>query len=125
MKLVPSIHPFGEVCRELLKFPNATVAEYGTIKLQEEDKSAMNVMRKVQAEVFARGPVVASINGGALHSYRGGIINDTTSSKNVTHAVSIVGWDVDANDGSTHYIVRNSWGEYFGGMLPKPLPFCR
>ena len=115
MKLVPSWHPFGEICREIDHFPNATVAEYGTITLEDENGVAMNVMRKVQAEIWARGPAAAAINGQALHNYRGGIINDTESSKNTTHAVSIVGWDVDENDGSTHYIVRNSWGEYFGG----------
>ena len=115
MKLVPSWHPFGEICREIDHFPNATVAEYGTITLEEEHGVAMNVMRNVQAEIWARGPVAAAINGQAWHNYRGGIINDTESSKNTTHAVSIVGWDVDENDGSTHYIVRNSWGEYFGG----------
>jgi cathepsin X len=115
MKLVPSLHPFGELCREIDHFPNATVAEYGTITLNEEHGVAINVMNKVKAEIFSRGPVAAAINGAALHHYRGGIIDDINASKNVTHAVSIIGWDVDTNDGSTHYIVRNSWGEYFGG----------
>ena len=115
MKLIPSLHPFSDICREIDHFPNATVAEYGTITLNEENGGATRVMKKVQTEIFARGPVAAAINGQALHNYRGGIINDTESSKNVTHAVSIIGWDVDKNDGSTHYIVRNSWGEYFGG----------
>ena len=115
MKLVPSLHPFGEICREIDHFPNATVAEYGTITLHDENGDAVNVMNKVQAEILARGPVAAAINGAALHQYRGGIIDDTVASKNTTHAVSIVGWNVDPTDGSTHYIVRNSWGEYFGG----------
>ena len=50
MKLVPSWHPFGEICREIDHFPNATVAEDGTITLEEEHGVAMNVMRNVQAE---------------------------------------------------------------------------
>jgi cathepsin X len=120
MKIVPSIHPFGEVCREIDHFPNATIAEYGTITLNEENGVAINVMKKVKAEIFARGPVAAAINGQALHSYSGGIITDTTASKSVTHAVSIIGWGVNGDDGSTYYIVRNSWGEYFGGKYYAP-----
>lgn len=116
MKLEPSIHPFGEICREIDHFPNATVAEYGTIALEEE-KSPEAVVWKVQAEVFARGPVVASLNGEALHNYRGGIYKDLAAPRNVTHSVSIVGWGVDAEDGSTHWVVRNSWGQYFGGTF--------
>jgi cathepsin X len=126
MKLVPSLHPFGEICREIDQFPNATIAEYGVIQLEDETDepaaAAAAVMHKVKAEVFARGPVAAAINGVALHTYQGGIFNDATASQNTTHIVSIVGWGVvdadPANDNNSepsyYYIARNSWGAYWG-----------
>jgi len=118
MKLTPSIHPFGQVCREIDFFPNATVAEYGVIRLQDEESSsspAEAVMRKAQAEIFARGPVAASINGKALHEYHGGIFNDTTASQETTHIVSLVGFGTEEG-GQTYWIARNSWGNYWGEM---------
>ena len=58
-------------CGEVDIFPNATVAEYGTIKFNID---------AIKAEIFVRGPVAASINGKELHTYTGGIFNDTNAS---------------------------------------------
>ena len=93
-------------CNAITQFPNATVAEYGTI---EGDVEA------IQAEIFARGPVAAEVNGKPLHDYHGGVFSDETADKNTTHIVSIIGWGVDDGD-IKHWIVRNSWGQYWGEM---------
>ncbi len=69
-------------------------------------------------EIYARGPVAASLAGKPLRDYEGGIISDM-SLKNLkhTHGVSIIGWDIDdESSGSKHWIVRNSWGEYWGEL---------
>ena len=47
----------GGKCSEIDYFPNATVAEYGLIELDE------NVVNKIKTELFVRGPVAATING--------------------------------------------------------------
>jgi cathepsin X len=127
MKIEPSLHPFGEVCREIDHFPNATVAEYGVYTLaQNGNHSAATVMALVQAELFARGPVTAAVNGAALHEYRGGIYSNLSAPTQTTHSVSIVGWGThySGDDNATtltHWIVRNSWGQYFGGECVRLL----
>ena len=68
------------------------------------------------AEIYARGPVKASVNAGPLQTYTGGILYDSPNLRNSTHnhGVSLVGWGFD---GSVQFwIVRNSWGEYWGEM---------
>jgi len=99
-------------CQEIDTFPNATVAEYGAIK-----RGADAVVDAIKAEVFVRGPVAASINGKPLHTYQGGVFNDTNASNDTTHIVSIVGWGVDKQTGIEYWRARNSWGQYWGESL--------
>ena len=93
-------------CSAIKHFPNATVAEYGFIE---------NNVEAIQAEIFARGPVAAGLWGKSLSDYEKGIFDDVDSPRNSTHAVSIVGWGTDET-GRKYWIVRNSWGEYWGEM---------
>lgn len=91
-------------------FPNATVAEFGIIN--HTDAS----VHRIKSELFARGPVAASINGQALHNYSGGVIQDEHASKNTTHAVQIIGWETDPITHRQAWICRNSWGTCNNGF---------
>jgi cathepsin X len=52
-----------------------------------------------------------------LVEYEGGIVSDTKIwHMLVNHIVSIVGWGLDEETGDTYWIVRNSWGQYWGEM---------
>lgn len=97
----------GGKCTHLEYFPNATVAEYGTV-----EKDADHIMK----EIYTRGPVAATINAEPILEYAGGIFNDKTASQATNHIVSIVGWGKDKTSGKKHWIVRNSWGEYWGEL---------
>jgi cathepsin X len=98
---------FGEDCVEIDFFPNATVAEYGEV-------SGADAMK---AEIFARGPIATGVNAEPLLDYYGGIIDDDrTIAKHINHIVSIVGWGMDEKTNRQYWIVRNSWGEYWGEM---------
>ena len=104
--------PTGQ-CRPIVDaFPNATVAEYGTIT-SSSSSSFDNVVWAIQAEIWARGPVAATVNGKALHTYHGGIYDNVTESRQTTHIVSLIGWGHRLEDGATFWIARNSWGEFF------------
>lgn len=120
MKIVPSVHPFSTECAEIDHYPRATIAEYGTIRLNSTtDWSEAGEMDahvfKIKAEIFARGPVAAVVNGAPLHEYHGGVYTNVTASRTPGHVVSIVGWG-RMPDGSTYWICKNSWGEYWGEM---------
>ena len=95
---------FGGFCSALSTFPNATVAEYGMISGEKE----------IMAEIYARGPVSAGIDADGLRGYVGGIYTDTPEFE-INHIVSIVGWGT-ADDGTKYWVVRNSWGQYWGEM---------
>jgi len=100
----------GGNCVEIDSFPNATVAEYGSYGLFQSDK-----VHLIKAEIFARGPVAAGVNAEPLVKYQGGIVKDRNwLHKLVNHVVSIVGWGKE--DGIEYWIVRNSWGQYWGEM---------
>ncbi len=107
-------------CSEIDFFPNATIAEFGTLDIGTpmSDDKAMNATQgsKIQAEIYARGPVAAAVNGRPLHDYTGGIFTNDTASKETTHMVSLVGWGVDPTTLTKYWIARNSWGSYWGEM---------
>jgi len=97
---------------QVQNFPNATIAEYG--KYEKEELT----IHAIKAEIFRRGPVTASIAGKWLKTYTGGIIQDDPALRNLgtTHSVSIVGWGVTATQNMEYWIVRNSWGQYWGEL---------
>ena len=94
----------GGFCSALDTFPNATIGEYGNINGED----------KIMAEVYARGPVAAGIDATLLDNYKGGVITDTPDYE-INHIVSIVGWG-ETEKGLKYWVVRNSWGEYWGEM---------
>ena len=102
-------------CKAIEIFPNASIAEYGTYSYYTGGFG--QVAAQIQAEIYARGPVAAGVNAEPLVEYQGGVVYDTHWwNWMVNHVVSIVGWDVDEETGESYWIVRNSWGQYWGEM---------
>lgn len=111
----------GGSCVELDYFPNATVAEYGIVGddvwFDTDEKRA----HLIRAEIFTRGPVAATVNASPLDNYGGGILDFERSdpsypSTGTNHIVSITGYGKDPETGTNYWIVRNSWGQYWGEM---------
>jgi len=92
---------FGEACVGLDKYPNATISEFGSVT----GKDAM------MKEIFNRGPIACGIDANPLRDYTTGIVTDASS--DTDHVISVVGWGTDSKDG-LYWVVRNSWGEYWG-----------
>ncbi|CAE7892806.1 Ctsz [Symbiodinium necroappetens] len=93
----------GGPCTGLGEFPNVTISDYGSI-------SGADAMMK---EIFHRGPISCGVDANPLLNYESGIIK--TKGEGVDHVVSVVGWGTDPKDGF-FWVVRNSWGEYWGEM---------
>mmetsp|Transcript_112018 Transcript_112018/g.167697 ORF Transcript_112018/g.167697 Transcript_112018/m.167697 type:complete len:316 (+) Transcript_112018:3-950(+) len=94
--------PQGE-CLAIKNYPNASISQYGQV-------SGKNQMMK---EIFARGPIACGIDAAPILNYTSGIATD--SGEFVDHVISVVGWGKDSEAGQ-YWIVRNSWGEYWGEM---------
>jgi len=95
--------PGSGTCSAQTNFTSFFVDEYGDISGEDA----------IMAEVATRGPVAAGIDATVLETYTGGIIT-ATQPNNINHIVSIVGYDTDATTGTPYWIVRNSWGQYWG-----------
>ena len=125
---------FGLHCQAVLppNIPNATVHEYGTYHAMNfnEDESLDKEIQPsrqhqhqdnvtvIMAEIYARGPVKASINAAGISDYEGGIITNTSFpgvfNRTHNHGVSLVGWGFDDVSQLQYWIIRNSWGQYWG-----------
>merc|ERR1712071_172198 len=86
-----------------LAHPSPAKADYGNIRGQ----SAM------QQEIMNRGPISCGIDANPLLNDESGIIKDHSYSTD--HVISVVGWGKDESEGP-YWIVRNSWGEFWGEM---------
>jgi cathepsin X len=95
----------GGFCSEIDVFPNASIAEYGEVKGETD----------MMAEIYARGPIACAIDADPIRTYTGGIVDDSTD-KDIDHIISVVGWGFDKPSNKKYWIVRNSWGEYWGEL---------
>jgi len=69
----------------------------------------------MMAEIYARGPIACTIAvTEALEQYTDGVFVDKTGDVSLDHSIEVVGWGVEQGTGVKYWIVRNSWGTYWG-----------
>lgn len=95
----------GGKCVGLSHYPNATISEFGQVS------GAANMA----AEIFARGPITCGIDATPILQYDGKSIISQRGG-GIDHVVSVVGWNHDNATNKDYWIVRNSWGEFWGDM---------
>ena len=103
-KTCDTFSEYGGKCTPLEYFPNATISEYGVVRGSDNMKK----------EIYHRGPIACGINANAVLEYDGQFLDVPHKSKIVDHIISIVGW-IKSGD-SQYWVIRNSWGEYWGNM---------
>jgi len=104
----PPAPPTGENgqanCSAVKNFTQWKVSQYGSV-------SGVNNMK---AEIYARGPIGCGIDATTgLLAYTGGIYSEFSLFPSINHEISVVGWGAD-EEGTEFWVVRNSWGTYWG-----------
>ena len=76
---------------------------------------AVNGKIAMQKEIFARGPITCGmyVTDDFYKNYQGGIYKSKVQTSGANHAISVVGWGHDDQQGD-YWIVRNSWGTWWG-----------
>ena len=92
---------------------DAAHGNYTTYKVSEYGE--VNTTALMAAEIAARGPVACSIAvTPELEAFRGaGVFKDSTGVTAHMHTVAVSGFGTDTAAGD-YWIVRNSWGKYWG-----------
>lgn len=96
----------GGTCSPIYSYPNATIASFGSVK------GADNMM----AEIYKNGPIACGINAEQILEYTGGVLDVPKKLKTINHIISVVGWGYDETIDKQYWIIRNSWGSYWGEM---------
>ena len=93
----------ASTCTPITKFNRWKVSQYG----------ASIGVDAMKAEIFARGPIVCGIDAtAAMDAYTGGIFSEDNPNIRINHDISLAGWSVE--NGTEYWILRNSWGSYWG-----------
>ena len=67
-------------------------------------------------EIMKNGPIACGINAEPILDYQGGIFDDDSYSHQINHIISVIGWGLNPKTNKQYWIVRNSWGEYWGEL---------
>jgi C1A family cysteine protease len=58
--------------------------------------------------------VLVEADRSSFQSYTSGIMNSTSCGTNLDHATAVVGYGTDSSSGQDYWIMRNSWGSWWG-----------
>ncbi|XP_053740459.1 cathepsin Z [Synchiropus splendidus] len=95
---------FFESCAVVKNFTVWKVGDYGKVTGRDHMK----------AELYTNGPISCALMAtDALEQYSGGIFSQFHLLSLPNHIVSVAGWGV-TEDGTEYWIVRNSWGDFWG-----------
>ena len=96
----------GGKCTPINYYPNTTISSFGSVRDADNMKS----------EILKNGPIACGINAIEIEEYQGGVLDIPQARKMIDHIISVVGWGYDSTIDKQYWIIRNSWGSYWGEM---------
>jgi len=70
---------------------------------------------KMKTDIYTYGPISCGMDvTDAFEAYTGGIYSEKKAFPLINHEISVVGWGYDDAEATEYWIVRNSWGTYWG-----------
>lgn len=96
-------------CTAVLDFPKVKVSEFGDVSGEDN----------MIAEVAMRGPIACQICSDPIWYWgygpnRTSVFTDGANCTILDHVISVVGYGHDDTQNVDYWIIRNSWGEYWG-----------
>lgn len=105
-KTCSTFSDMGGTCKEITQYPNVTIKDFGYVR----------GINNIMTEIYHNGPIACGVDAEPIANYDGGIFDKPESSSNINHIISLVGWGYDGTKNGSYWIVRNSWGEYWGEL---------
>jgi cathepsin X len=96
----------GGDCFAVDHYQNWKVDQYGEV----------NGVDAMKSEIFNRGPIACGINAtdDLFYNYDGSYIYESTDDGEINHQITVIGYGKDDSTGVSYWIIRNSWGSYWG-----------
>lgn len=119
----------GGTCTKIENPQLWTLGDYGYVlsgQNNSKDLSGVEASNsdKLKAEIYANGPLACGIHATdeleafgtttAVDTYPNGIFNQSVFFPMPNHILSITGWGIDTELNQEYWILRNSWGTYWG-----------
>ena len=117
----------GKNCSKISSPKLWTLQEYGYVNSGSDfdaDGVKLSSVDKMKAEIYQGGPVACGIHATPeleafgtttpVDSYPGGIFHQKALLPMPNHILSIVGYGHDSSVNKSYWILRNSWGTYWG-----------
>lgn len=97
-------------CNAVENYPKFGISEFGNVL----------GVPQMKAEIFARGPIACGIDCAPIDGNWGWgpdkdkIFTGGAGFLSISHEIAVVGFGYDPEEKMDYWIIRNSWGEYWG-----------